>query len=547
MGDCRILIHISGSLIDTTSSIDNNSLVTIVQCASADTTVRELVENTRVGADGTHTLLTLLTTHGGSALWDCTLYPPRNITDWPIDTYSGISGLKSKALFDAGWFPSGRLYVLAPGVDLDQVLQSAHDKYEDAQFNNIQTISSSSHRANVQLVDQSSLGETPLPSQLLNAVTKRFDDDNGVDAEQAAIAAKLEQRKNRLELAAKEQARNKKLEERIHRLEEQTSSGNKNKAVSEQVQRMLIKSRASGRKELKQQDRIYFRCVVIDAQDETFAKEEYRYFSSQDTVGRIAASFDVPSSKESELLVRRDCRLSSETTPSFEYKRLPTLLRVYEALSSKFVAEFDKIIVRIYNPLVDSPTSEVKTEDEITAMDVEFSQAEPSPSGAPLTDPIPAQAMERHWEPAVGAVYDRLGEQLASLDKKGAKKSSAAAIKVRQLQIKSKSKGDEKRIKMEDRFFVELVTAVDDGNNTQLSIVPVFLGKSDSFERLLTDCASAPSGPGWHHEFLVAGNELLQRITAPSMLLIEAQELGILQCFDRVVLRFYFNRLPQQV
>ena len=550
MGDCRIYFHISACLITAPASHDSNSLVKLVQCVSADTTVREVLESTRIGVgDGsnikdTTALLSLLTTGDGSTLWDCTLYPPRNITDWPIDTFSEISGLKSKTLYDAGWFPSGRLYLLAAGVDLDQImLQSSHEKYEDSQFNKIQAVSSSNnHQATVQLVEQSSLAETlPLPSQVLHAVTTRFDhDDASNETDQAIVAAKLQQRKNRLEIEAKEQARNQKLAERIQRLEQMQSSSNKNKAVSEQVQRMLIKSRATGRKELKQQDRIYFRYVVIDAQDETFVKEEYRYISSQDTAGRIAASFEVPTGKLSELLVRRNSRLSAETTPSIEYKRLPTLMRMYEALSSMVLSEFDQIIVRIYDPQIDSPTPPVTAEDETTAMDVEEFQVEPSPSDDLLKESGPASSLHQNWEPAAGSAYDRLFEQLQSLDKKGPKKTSAAAIKVRQMQMKSKSKGDEKRIKMEERFFLELVTAVDDGKNTQVTVAPVFLGKSDSIERLLTDCASAPSGSGWYHEFLVAGDGL-RRITDPSMRLSEAQALGVLQCFDRIVLRFIPN------
>jgi hypothetical protein len=139
---------------------------------------------------------------------------------------------------------------------------------------------------------------------------------------------------------------------------------------------------------------------------------------------------------------------------------------------------------------------------------------------------------------------ERLWARLQELDKKSKSKKkpvSAAATKVKQSQMKSTAKGDGKRVKVDERFFVDLVLAEDDGIACHLRATPVFLNRSDPIERLLTDCATTARRPGWCHEFLVPATDggALLRITDSTQRLGDAESKGLLNGFDRIVLRVF--------
>jgi hypothetical protein len=107
--------------------------------------VRELFEdiNITVGNENENheiSVLRLLTATPGVSAWDITEHPPQNITEWPLLTYSDTKGLKSRTLYAAGWFPSARIAIVAPGDDIDDFFvdsTSAADKYEDYQYNSV--------------------------------------------------------------------------------------------------------------------------------------------------------------------------------------------------------------------------------------------------------------------------------------------------------------------------------------------------------------------------------------------------------------------------
>ncbi|GKY91646.1 hypothetical protein MPSEU_000136500 [Mayamaea pseudoterrestris] len=549
MGDSRITIAVSKSLITHSVNRKDNSLITICHDSPADTSLRELFERATVECENRTpcTLWSLLIDHDGVSIWDCTMHPPKDVTDWPLGTFAETTGLRSKTLFDAGWFPSGKIYILANDVSIHDAIGVSQDKYDDRQYNNQQIIQDASDniQTRVQLVGNDlPLGQSQMPSQVLSAVTKRFMDDHQ-DAEQALAAAKMEQRRNKMKATAKERERNRKLDERIQKLDQQAQG--KSKTVSEQVQRMLIKSRATGRPELQQHDRLYFRCLVLDGiDDESAVKEEYRYFSPQDTMGRIASSFTVSADKQTELLVRRrvmPALMEHCDGIAFDYRRLPTLQRLHEAVFQGFISEFDRLVIRVYDADNEAPTASVEEVDSFTIENTESGgESMPIDADCPQVATNTKNSCAKDgFEVATGPVYDRIMLQFTALDAKSkGKKPSAAAVKVRQMQMKSKATGDAKRIKnVMDRFFVELIMAVDDGNNVTLTSSHIFLARTDTIERILADFPAHLCGSGWNNEFLVVTESALHRVTDTNMPLAEAERRGILKCFDPIILRIY--------
>jgi hypothetical protein len=162
--------------------------------------------------------------------------------------------------------------------------------------------------------------------------------------------------------------------------------------------------------------------------------------------------------------------------------------------------------------------------------------------------------------------YARLAEIVRNLDQQNDSiKKKATAIKVRQMKIKSKARGDTRRVKMPDRFFLELITVVDKGKAgaenscNVVSVEPVFLAKSDTIDRLLRDCKPAAlpstcSSHGWSWELLLPlttineGDSLncFRQIASSSnnnpmkqSTWETAEREGVVGSFDRVILRFF--------
>jgi hypothetical protein len=541
MGDTRIEVQISRSLIDSLKAYSHGKdSVIITVKLSADTSVRELFEDVKVEQAGDSSLLTLLEQNSGASVWDCTLNPPANITDWPLSIYCEKMGVKSKNLYDAGWFPSGKIFLAAPGLDPTTILK-ATDIYEDRQYNNFDqgtyqdvTTGSSSSQPKVMLAQHYG-GALPLPSQVFKHVKERFHDYEQSDS--MAAAAREEQRKNHLLKVAKQRERNRKLDVKIHQLE---AANGKNKKVSEQVQRMLIKSRATGRSDLKMQDRLYFHCIIVNDTDQKLSKEEYRYFSSQDTVGRVVSSFGFQAGgMQAEMLIR-----IYGDQDAFEYRRLPLLLRLYEIISRKLLAEFDTIIIRFFDPMQNDPTIVVDDDSFDTAVDHQHNPEVglDSKEMAVLTETSVPVISERNEGPTLVS-NSRLHAQIsfALEDGKGhGKNTSSSVVKVRQMQMKSKATGDAKRVKMNDRFFVDLVV-IEDGENCKVTRSPVFLCRTDAIGRLTTDIfAKASLKEKWEYELLVPSDdgESFLKIPDVGLRFCDAEAAGVLKCFDRIVLRF---------
>jgi hypothetical protein len=229
----------------------------------------------------------------------------------------------------------------------------------------VQLVSTTFSTTNSTATANTMLRGLPAPSQVLHAVTKRFNDSGDEAATAAAGQAAVQiRRQNQQEVAARQAERFLKLEQRIRSLQE--GSGGKNKKVSDQVRRMLIKSRATGRSDLKMQDRVFLHCMTD--QGEATMREDYRYFSLQDTVGRVLSTFATETGKDAELLIRRMSKANTsvmnenEETPV--YRRLPILMRLYEAISLQYLADIDTVVIRLYNSAQEEATPSIVDDKE---------------------------------------------------------------------------------------------------------------------------------------------------------------------------------------
>lgn len=600
-------------------------LQSVSQSWPSDATIREMVESSLEFSGRTPItrirILDLLELQQ-ARLWDCTLYPPMEITDWPLVSFPDHVGLRSKTLFDAGWFPTGTLQVLpyhAIGPRL-----AAPEQYDDLQYNRPSVGlgmegGETTTKPQVQWIgavtnphDGVSTNTRLLPSQLLQSVTDRWgagETNNNNDNEAArALELRNQQLERRRAAAVRQRQRWDKLESRIQQLHDNAAAasassarGSRNRIVSQQVERMLIKSRATGRSDLKLQDRFYL-SFVVDRGPNDDPLLEHRYVSPQDTVGRLLEAFPCPAEWTSELLVRTT---RSEGDRDGECRRLPTLWRVYELVAEGVVAEFDRLVVRWYDPTCEEPSTSLQDDLESAAAasadgDVDSmipNNSQPLDGAAsalqvltdqpieplsetvgldrPLELPPGPSVLEVH--PAVGPIllralqlYDNDSKASSShrrTTKGAAKASSAAAVKVRQMQLKSKARGDVKRVLLPDRFFLELVTMVvlvsDAAETTTTpsvsgvaacdspqppppcsvsvqSCTPIFLSKCDPFERLIRDCVKRPDpAKDWMVSLWVvpssgSGGDL-QLIPDHSMALQEAERQHLIQGFDRLI------------
>ena len=527
MGDCRIRIILAKELLLT----NGQGKISITRTYSADTTVREAAERT-------HEVWGLYSSKVDFQLWDCTVHPPKNITDWPVGRFSQLTGPNSKTLQDAGWFPSGTWMVLPSHLEPSQF---SNADYEDFQYNQQQPGGLTSS-GKVQFTDYSLMvrSSEPLPSQVMASVTKRFQEDTDAAETQASEARVLRllnqvnERKRRIDRAAK-------LDQRIQRLD--ALSSEKTKKVSDQVRRMLVKSRATGDRRLEQKDRLYFECLVDTGAEDEALEREFRFFSPQDTFARVGSSFKQPHKEKEltnvEILVKRTLETGEE------YRRLPVTMRLYEALSATFLTgNLDKLIVRWFSADSNSTPSvlDVDVESESTHH-VETNGVDVDAAG--LFGPQNSQAIAS-TESADhlledDAVEDKcLTDAIIKMDaenNKKPKKGSGASTKVRNMLMKSKASGDSKRTpKMEDRFFLEVVLV--DKTTGHASSNVYFLASTDPLERILQSIKSSRAADAW--EFFVPiphGDDVwYKRIKNPTIQLSEAATLGILNSFDRLIL-----------
>jgi hypothetical protein len=575
MGDCRLriqlypafLLHDDGSY----SAGDPYALLTISNDTwSSDTTIYDAFQQIQVPAPIASSLQSLMD-HHGAVVWDCTIFPATNISRLCRRQDSQIT-----TLFAAGWYPSGYLQILPEGT---LPIRAKADTYDDVVFQPITKHSTSStyqsSKSNADgLVKLSSYGmnERPLPSHLLSAVPKRFSNDDD-DAEDAN--ARVQRHLNARNSTEAQQVRQRKLDDLIRRLRGPNNAANK--PVSDQVRRMLIKSRATGKPDLLETDRIYLHCVVLSARsddgdddasvDDQSTIDTYRYFSLQETIGRAVATIQEPERPLHLQAIAVEMLVLSKQDG--QYRRLPPTLRFYEAVQQSFLTRtVDTVIVRYYDPKVTDTTpligAAVNTENIPAMPIIEPAKIQGSTECNAAASECRSVKPEAAAPTLANVRYSRLVDALRAYEGKDAqmksKKSlSAASEKVRQMKIKSKATGDGKRIKIQYRFFLELVTVLHQthGDCAVLSIVPIFVALSDSMDRHVCGYAQLPreAAPGleakltWELLCFQRDDNMPDEVE-PFLCLAESRatatntwkrtvEQGMVKEFDRVVLHYF--------
>ena len=295
-------------------------------------------------------------------------------------------------------------------------------------------------------------------------------------------------------------------------------------------------------------------------------KKDYRYFSPQDTFAKITSSFSKPSQGLiAQILIRHGAG-------GGDYRRLPSTMRVYEAISKNFLTnpndqhQINTLIIRWSqdNDDIELFPSVLDTDDNndtnlATAQDdTPMVDAEQVATISELVDQEKQQASTNTSSDGDGYIVDdNLANVIRILDEantkgKKVKKSSAAMLKVRNMQIKSKAKGDKKRIpKVEDRFFMEviMIDSHDDDNKATGSFQ--FLARKDPMERILQNVVtssststSAKAAVNW--EFFIPKSEgdgcdsnsnKFSLVDDTSCSLDKMEKDGIFKCFDRLIIR----------
>jgi hypothetical protein len=129
---------------------------------------------------------------------------------------------------------------------------------------------------------------------------------------------------------------------------ENTSIPNKSakkKSVSKQVQNMLIKSKASGDRKVKQEDRVFLEVIVFQDNNEKVVSSSltasYWFFEKRKTLGHIIKSLGIGKSGGAiEFIVSNPGR-------ELSFQKLPTNLTIMSAMKDKTLDNFDRVIVRV--------------------------------------------------------------------------------------------------------------------------------------------------------------------------------------------------------
>ena len=513
---------------------NESKLVVSSRTFSSDSTVAEVL-------DAMVRPAVILQSSSDFQLWNTTYNPPVNVTNYMTE-FTEHTGPKSLTLHAAGLFPSGSWMVLPKGMTPSEATTA---DYEDYQYNLAQSQpGSSSGNATVALVDGSGTANArPLPSQVMESVKHRFDEDDDLEAKnhqtKEIILARKVNAAKRLQLEAE---RSRRLDERIRKLAD--TSSDKNKNVSKQVRKMLIKSRATGREDLKMQDRIYFECLVLeDGDDSSSSRQDFRYFSPQDTFAKVAASFECSSSSKenNEVLVRLPDNKSSEiaTSTTYVYKRFPVVMRVYEAIAQGLLtSDVDTLVIRFYSE-EEGPTPSIETRiQEDTSIFVnEMNESSGPKNGSPTAGSLDFQDANTSFSDDRISLAVQLHDEASQKKGKATKKKSAAAEKVRTMQMKAKAKGDAKRIrKMEDRFYLEvLILSKTEDKATSNTL---FFHKKDTIDRVLQVLDIA--GGDWKVLVPIKSEDedraSFRIVKETQQTLEEAARANLLSCFGRLVL-----------
>lgn len=436
---------------------------------------------------------------------------------------------------------------------------------EDLQYNILSksNVDRNYNAGKVEFVDPALHIDALLPSQVMDSIASRFVNDATKTASALEVPDQQSRRirqQHKEERRRKEQERAAKIEARIIHLEELKLAKTKNKNVSEQVRSMLVKSRATGDKNLKQMDRRYFECIILqkhlrdDEHADIVVEREYRYFSPQDTFAKIARTFagsgGSTETLRTEVLGRRNIP-GVEEGVRLVHRRFPLNMRIYEATADGYLLDpaklmVETLIVRHYGeddaatPLI-TEDLEDKDGDEDAGMEpsaiVSFIAQDRSEVDMSISNDSEASkhANTVFEDPLLARAIETL--EGADKRKRGSMKNSTTAIKIQQMTMKSKAKGDNKRIpNVEDRFFLNVVVVLENASTVNSGYY--FLAKTDAIERILQTC-EAKQEPRENWDFLVPAEKMgfFQKLPSTAMTAQMAEDQGLLRSFGRLILR----------
>ncbi|KAL9183347.1 hypothetical protein ACHAXT_005134 [Thalassiosira profunda] len=144
------------------------------------------------------------------------------------------------------------------------------------------------------------------------------------------------------------------LQRRIHALfQSLEESGNppkkKKKPVSQQMRNMLMKSKSTGNKRIKPEDRLHLEVIVFrddgssDIGPSSYTSS-YRFFTKQNDMGHIISTCIEDDKERAELIVRQP---SSDADLKILYRKLPTELTLGDAIEKGHIDTFGRVLIRV--------------------------------------------------------------------------------------------------------------------------------------------------------------------------------------------------------
>ena len=140
-------------------------------------------------------------------------------------------------------------------------------------------------------------------------------------------------------------------QQRLHMVYNTTSadkSAKKKKPVSKQVQRMLIKSKSTGNKGIKPDDRVHLDIVIFNddgSEDISGAcSSSFRFFSKRTSIEQLASTFQDKKGQTAEIFVAKP---SATSSLGFAYHQLPAANLTLEDALKNGLEDFGRIIVRL--------------------------------------------------------------------------------------------------------------------------------------------------------------------------------------------------------
>lgn len=300
---------------------------------------------------------------------DCSYHPPKTVEITASN--NDYTGPNSITLQKLGWFPSAKIIIVEKNSIAEKDILSCKNEvmrwcdYGEQHMIETSTQSNNTNMpaaaAQIMIKDNQTGMLKPTsklnPSELLHQVTTRFDSD-GDD-----ITKEHQDTKDTSDVRRTEEERCLKMDKAIEKLNSKNKKGNKNKKVNDKVRQMLIKSRAkpgdTTSKKLRQEDRIYLEVLIvhINSDDNYNSNNDalgYYYFSKMVSIGKIATSFLKAAKANVEFVVNMSSDGNGVSTGNNRYYTLPNIMRLYEAKQKKYVNDFDRVIVRVYQNEIDS-------------------------------------------------------------------------------------------------------------------------------------------------------------------------------------------------